>query len=41
MSINGKQSNITDEDLLEIASRYSIGSAPLILAEIKDVFASR
>ena len=41
MSINGKQSNITDEDLLEIASRYSIGSAPSILSEIKDVFASR
>ena len=40
MSINGKQSNITDDDLLEIASRYSIGTAESILAGIKDVFAS-
>ena len=41
MSINGKQSNITDDDLLEIAARYSIGSAESILSEIKGVFASR
>ena len=41
MSINGKQSNITDEDLLEVAARYSIGTAESILAEIKNVFASR
>ena len=40
MSINGKQSNIPDDDLLEIASRYSIGTAESILAGIKDVFAS-
>jgi len=38
MSINGKQSNITDDDLLEIAARYSIGSARSVLAEIKEVF---
>ena len=38
MSINGKQSNITDDDLLEIAARYSIGSAGSVLAEIKEVF---
>ena len=38
MSINGKQSNITDDDLLEVAARYSIGSAESILDEIKDVF---
>ena len=37
MSINGKQSNITDDDLLEIAARYSIGSARSVLAEIKEV----
>ena len=41
MSINGKQSNITDDDLLEVAERYSIGSAESILAEIKSVFSSR
>lgn len=39
MSINGKQSNISDEDLLEIAARYSIGSAESILSDIKEVFA--
>ena len=38
MSINGKQSNITDNDLLEIGSRYAIGTAESILAEIKSVF---
>ena len=41
MSINGKQSNITDDDLLEVAARYSIGSAESILGEIKSVFTSR
>ena len=41
MSINGKQSNITDDDLLEVAARYSIGSAESTLAEIKSVFSSR
>ena len=39
MSINGKQSDITDDDLLEVAARYSIGSAEDILAEVKSVFA--
>lgn len=39
MSINGKQSNISDEDLLEIAARYSIGSAESMLSDIKEVFA--
>ena len=38
MSINGKQSNITDDDLLAMGERYSIGTAPGILARIKDVF---
>ena len=41
MSINGKQSNITDDDLLEMGARYSIGTAESILAEIKDIFANR
>ena len=29
---------ITDDDLLEIAGRYAIGSAESILSEIKSVF---
>ncbi len=40
MSINGKQSNITDEDLLAVADRYSIGGASRILKEISQIFAS-
>lgn len=40
LSINGKQSNITDDDLLELAARYSIGTAPTILSRIKEVFAA-
>lgn len=38
LSINGKQSNITDDDLLAIADRYAIGTAPKILNQIKSVF---
>lgn len=38
MSINGKQSNITDDDLLAVAERYSIGSAKRILGDIRRVF---
>lgn len=38
LSINGKQSNITDDDLLTIADRYAIGTAPKILSKIKSVF---
>lgn len=38
LSINGKQSNITDEDLLAVAARYGIGTAPGVLASIKSVF---
>ncbi len=38
MSINGKQSNITDEDLLAVADRYSIGSARRVLEQIRQVF---
>ena len=40
LSINGKQSDITDDDLLSIADRYGIGTASKILRHIKDVFAS-
>ena len=38
LSINGKQSNITDDDLLTVAARYGIGTAPKVLAAIKAVF---
>ena len=41
MSINGKQSNITDDDLLEIAGRYSIGTAEAILDEVKTLFGAK
>ena len=39
-SINGKQSNITDDDLLTVAARYGIGTASKVLSEIKAVFAA-
>ena len=39
MSINGKQSDVNDDDLLEVTARYSIGSAEDILAGVKSVFA--
>jgi len=39
LSINGKQSNITDDDLLTVAARYGIGTAPKVLAAIQSVFA--
>lgn len=38
LSINGKQSNITDEDLLAVAARYAIGTAPKVLAAVKAAF---
>ena len=38
LSINGKQSNITDDDLLAVAARYAIGTAPKVLADVKSVF---
>lgn len=38
MSVNGKQSHITDEDMLVIAERYNIGTASDVLAELKHVF---
>lgn len=40
LSINGKQSNVTDDDLLAVAARYGIGTAPKVLAAIKSVFNS-
>lgn len=38
LSVNGKQSDISDDDLLAVADRYAIGTAPKILARIKEVF---
>lgn len=37
MSINGRQSNISDENLLAISDRYGIGTARRVLEEIKSV----
>lgn len=37
MSINGRQSNISDDDLLAISDRYGIGTARRVLEEIKSV----
>ena len=35
LSVNGKQSKITDDDLLAVADRFAIGTAPRILREVK------
>lgn len=32
---NGKQSKITDDDLLAVADRFAIGTAPRVLSEVK------
>ena len=36
LSVNGKFSQITDEDLLKVADRFAIGTAPRVLKEIKE-----
>jgi len=41
LSVNGKQSDITEDDLLAVAERYGIGTAPKILRQIKEVFGLR
>jgi len=38
LSVNGKRKGITDEDLLAVADRFGIGTAPKILRQIKEVF---
>ena len=38
LSVNGRFSSITDDDLLAVADRFAIGTAPKVLAEVKDVF---
>ena len=35
LSVNGKQSKITDDDLLVVADRFAIGTAPRVLREVK------
>lgn len=36
LSVNGKFSKITDDDLLKVADRFAIGTAPRVLKEVKD-----
>ena len=38
LSVNGKFLNITDEDLLSVAERWAVGSAPRVLQEVQNVF---
>lgn len=38
LAINGKNSNITDEDMLVVADRFAIGNAAKILASVKAIF---
>lgn len=38
LSVNGRFSSITDDDLLAVADRFAIGTAPKVLAEVKEVF---
>jgi len=40
LSVNGKFTGITDEDLLEMAERFGIGTARDIIAQCKDAVAS-
>ena len=35
LSVNGKQSKIPDDDLLMVADRFAIGTAPRVLREVK------
>ena len=36
LSVNGKRSKITDDDLLVVADRFAIGTAPRVMGEVKD-----
>ena len=36
--INGKQSHISDDDLLAVADRFAIGTGPKVLKQVKEVF---
>ena len=37
LSVNGHRRDISDADLLAVADRFGIGTAPQILAEVKSV----
>ena len=39
LSVNGKQSKITDDDLFAFADRFAIGTAPRVLREVKSALA--
>ena len=39
LSVNGKQSKIADVDLLAVADRFAIGTAPRVLREVKAALA--
>jgi serine/threonine-protein kinase HipA len=39
LSVNGKFSSISDEDMLMVAERYAIGTASTLLAQVRDAFA--
>ena len=41
LSVNGKFSGIGDDDLLAVAEKYAIGTAPNVLSRIRDVFDQR
>ena len=38
LSVNGKFSRITDDDILLVGERYGLGTAPKVLAQVKSVF---
>jgi serine/threonine-protein kinase HipA len=38
LSVNGKFSRITDDDILTVGERYGVGTASNVLARVKDVF---
>ena len=37
IKVNGKRSDITDEDLLVVADRFAIGTGKKVLEQVKDV----
>ena len=37
IKINGKQSKITDDDMLAVADRFALGTAPRVLDEVRNV----
>lgn len=41
LSVNGKQSNITDDDLLEVADRFAIGTGARVLKEVKSALGTK